>query len=144
MSQGRQIQLLELKGWKAIALVLGLAAFAGYRAVAARTTLEEDARERIELHLQARYARDAMAEIDPEAFDGADAREVLRVTKVEVRSLKARGWGDEVVVRAEVRVDGGIPPDGEPITYWRMTHGSVTGWTVDREVGPFSWWLGWL
>ncbi|HSR41022.1 MAG TPA: hypothetical protein VLL48_02590 [Longimicrobiales bacterium] len=144
MSADREIPLFKLTGWKAVAFLGLLVALVGYRTLGARRTLESDARDPVELHLKAKYARGALAGMDVDAPTSEDARELLRVTDVEIVSLRARGWGEEMVVRAEVRVDGGPPPDGEPVTYWRMRHGMVTGWTVEDEVGVVAWWLGWI
>lgn len=144
MSEDREIRLFELTGWKALVFMGVLVALIGYRTVGARRTLDTEARDPIEVHLRAKYARRAMAGMDLEAPTPEDARELLRVTDVEIVSLTARGWGEEMVVRAEVRVDGGPPPDGRPVSYWRMRHGMVTGWTVEDEVGVVSWWLSWI
>jgi hypothetical protein len=40
---------------------------------------------------------------------------------VEFVSLSAHGWREAMVVRTEVSVGGGTPPDGQPVRYLFLT-----------------------
>ncbi len=45
------------------------------------------------------------------------------------------------MVRAEILVDGGTPPDGRSVRYFRMRHSMVTGWRMRYEAHAVSYYL---
>jgi hypothetical protein len=58
--------------------------------------------------------------------------------------MKARGTPDDLVVRVKIRVDGGRPPDGREVRYFRMRHSTITGWRMERETGALAYYLNLL
>jgi hypothetical protein len=60
---------------------------------------------------------------------------------VEIVSISARGRGEKIIARAEIRVGGEEPPDGRPVRYFRMRHSMATGWTVRSETQSWSYYL---
>lgn len=141
---GDQVRIANLKGGPAVLVLAALIAFGAWRVYAARVALDTDARERIEEQLEARYLRGALADVGGGIPNGEQVEALLRSGRVEIQSLSARGTPGDVVVRVEATVDGQPPPDGEPVTYWRMSYSTVAGWRVERATTALSWWLAWL
>ena len=103
---------IQLKGWKAIAALAVIAAIFGGKFLMERRTLGLEV-----------------------------AEELLGLARIELPSIQARGRGDDVVVRVEIRVDGKEPPEGESVRYYRMSHSALTGWRVRRETTALSYYL---
>ena len=47
--------------------------------------------------------------------------------------------GDDVIVKVEIQVDGGPPPDGGAVRYYRMRYRGLSGWTVARRTSVWSY-----
>lgn len=141
---GGEIKIAELRGWSAVVVLVAVVAFGAWRTQAARRSLDTDAREQVEMWLKARYARMALAEVGEGTPTEEQVQRILASGRVEIVSLEARGTAGDMVVKAEATVDGEPPPDGEPVTYWRMTHSALTGWTVESSTSVLGWWLAWL
>lgn len=141
---GDQVRIAHLKGGPAVLVLAAMIAFGAWRMYAARVSLDSDARQRIEEQLEARYLRDALAAVGDGIPNAEQVEALLRSGRVEIQSLSARGTPDDMVVRVEATVDGQPPPDGEAVTYWRMSYSTITGWRVERAASAVSWWLAWL
>jgi hypothetical protein len=59
--------------------------------------------------------------------------------QVEFASLGAHGSHDTMVVRAEVTVNGGPPPDDRPVRYLFLTTKFGGGWMVMSETSEFNY-----
>lgn len=137
---------IKLKGLKALAALLVIGAVAAGKLAMERQTLETEAAEELKFWLSSEYLGEGLAEFDSVAAMGEEeARamtdELLRRAEVEFTDISARGRGDDVVVRVEVRVSGGDPPDGQRVRYFRMSHSALTGWRVLRETWALSYYL---
>lgn len=141
---GDQVRIANLKAGPALLVLAAVIAFGAWRMYAARVTLDSNARERIEEQLEARYLRGALADVGGGIPDSEQVEALLRSGRVEIQSLRARGTPGDMVVRVDATVDGQPPPDGETVTYWRMSYSTVTGWRVERATTALSWWLAWL
>jgi hypothetical protein len=61
---------------------------------------------------------------------------------VELTSMAARGTtGGAIVVRTEVTVDGGPPPDGRPVRYFWVVRkfGGEGSWLVTSETDAYRY-----
>lgn len=126
--------VVEFKGWKA-ALVVGLLlALAGFRYHTRAVTLDAAARDAVRSWVAGEYHRVPLVPrgLEP-PLDSAAATELLRQSGVEIRSMAARGWSDNAVVRLELSTHGGPPPDGRPVRYFRLLHLPSSGWRVVGE-----------
>jgi hypothetical protein len=136
---------IELKGWKAIAAlaVIAVVLFATFRAE--RSTLETEAADELKLWIRSEYLSSGMHGIDPGQMSEeeleAKGEELLSLSDVQFTSISARGRGDDIVVKVEIRVAGQVPPDGKPVRYFRMSHSTVTGWRVRHETTALSYYL---
>ncbi|HEX4575292.1 MAG TPA: hypothetical protein VH158_09185 [Gemmatimonadales bacterium] len=135
-----QVARVQLTGWKAVAVLAALLVYGGIRYHSHRVSLETAGRDAVRSWLVAEYERSALADPGlPRQLDSATADELLRRSEVELGSLSARGWGDNVVVRVEIAVRGGPPPDGRSVRYLRLAHGFATGWRVIGSSSAFSY-----
>ena len=110
-----------------------------------RSTLESGAVELIRLELRGEYSARELAGVDvsklSEAEMEAAAEELLALNSIALTSVSARGGGDDVIVKVEIQVAGGDPPDGKRVRYFGMSHGAVTGWRVERETTALSYYF---
>jgi len=136
---------LELKGWKAIAAlaIIVVIVVANFRAE--RSTLESEAADELKFWLRGEYVSSGLHGVDPDQMTDeelqAKGEELLKLSEIEFTSIKARGRGDDIVVKVEVRVSGQEPPDGRPVRYFRMEHSVVTGWRVRHQTTALSYYL---
>ncbi len=135
---------VKLSGRSAIVVVVLVVAFAVFQYATMKSTLSTGATDELKTWLAARYASAKLNEINrtnggvptPE-----QTAELLRTSQVEIASISSHGRGDNIVVRAEIRVAGGPPPDGKSVRYYRMTHSMATGWHLKGETSKWSYYL---
>jgi len=138
---------IKLTGWKAIVAILAVLAFLAYRYNAMHTTVATEAADELRFWLAAEYMAAGLPALE-QAVESGDAvaaeiqaQEILARERIEFPDLSARGSPEDVVVRAEILVDGRAPPVGKPVRYFRMEHSMVTGWRMQREVHAISYYL---
>jgi hypothetical protein len=144
---------VKLNGVNAVVALVLLGGFAAYRMSTMRTELETDALQELKLHLAAEYAGKGVASFSgalqsnqPMSDQEAAARTqaILAAQSITFPSVSARGmWrgGGDVVARVEIQVDGGAPPDGDSIRYYRMQYRGVSGWDVKGRTSAWAYWL---
>jgi hypothetical protein len=137
---------IEVSGWRAIAVgVLALAVFGG-RAYRRVENVPDDGREALRTWLVKEYTGRGLKDV---AQRLADHRAGLPdqplelpavMPQVEFVSLSAHGWrSDSMIVRTEISVDGGPPPDGRSIRYLFLTTKVEGGWMVLSESDSYSY-----
>jgi hypothetical protein len=141
---------IELTGWKAIAVLVVILGISGYRIYTHFPSVSDDGREALRTWLVKDYTGRGVKDL---ARLVADYRAGLPVQpmatpavepKVEFVSLSAHGWHDAMVVRTEVSVDGGPPPDGQPVRYLFLTTKIEGGWMVLSESDSFRYYTALL
>ncbi|MBW1743447.1 MAG: hypothetical protein JRJ47_08470 [Deltaproteobacteria bacterium] len=139
---------INVKGWKAIPVILVVLAIVGYKYYAMKSTLDTNATQVINFWLLAEYAGKALNDPKltnfgamPSAEADLAAEELLKLQKIDIKSIGARGKGDNIVVRVEIEVDGKAPPDGKSIRYFHMRHSTITGWSMKRDASWPSYYL---
>lgn len=135
---------IRVRGLPAVMVLAGVLAFGAWRYVAAHQTIDSGARAQIQVQLTARYVKRAVGNVSQGSLSAENVQEMLKAGRVEIRSLRARGSPDEMIARVEATVDGQVPPDGESVTYWRLSHSSLLGWRVERSATALDWWLALL
>ena len=138
---------LQLSGWKAIAVIGIVMAVAGYRFMAVRTTLETGGADELKMWVLADYVRQGLPALE-QALESGDmqaaeeqAQQLIAAERIRFTEMKARGTPDDLVVRVKIRVDGGAPPDGREVRYFRMSHSTITGWRMERETSALGYYL---
>lgn len=136
---------IELSGWKAISVLALILAVTGFQVHSRFRSVSEDGREALRQWLVREYegrGPKALAKL------AADYRAAVRVDpeplpavepKVEFVSVSAHGWEDTMVVRTQVTVDGGPPPDDRPVRYLFLTTKPGGGWMVFGESDSFQY-----
>lgn len=139
---------VTVKGWQAIPVILVVLAIVGYKYYAMRSTLDTDATQVIKFWLLAEYAGEALDDPKWQNLDAMSSAEadraaegLLKLARIDIKSIGARGKGDNIIVRVEIAVDGKAPPDGKPIRYFRMTHSTITGWRMKWDAHWVSYYL---
>jgi hypothetical protein len=137
----------RVTGWKAVIVLIAVAAFLGWRYSALQTSLATEAADELRFWLAAEYIAQGLPALQ-DALDRGDdaaaelqAQEIVARDRIEFPQLSARGSSEDVVVRAEILVDGKAPPDDRSVRYFRMEHSMVTGWRMRWEVHAISYYL---
>lgn len=132
----------ELKGWKAIAVLAGLVAVFVLRIYLRIQTVDDGGREAVRAWLVKDY-RGETAEKLREKLDRIKAGLPVppkdpRIPDVQVTAIKGHGTAHHMVVRAEVSVDGGPPPDGQEVRYFELSCCiEDVGWYVPYESNEY-------
>lgn len=139
--QPRQADVMHtrLKGLPAILLCVALAVFGGFRSLTAGADLEPQVAQELARRLGAEYVGQQLRGVAVEDLTPAKVDSVLASQNVTFASIDARGRRNDMVVRAEILVDGRPPADGSHVRYYRVSHGAVTGWRVERETTAFAY-----
>ncbi len=138
----------QFRGWQslvAVAAVLGLWGIQMYLHVRPVDDAMRDAvREELLNEYSGRGPKD-VARLVAEARAGSPVEPVQPLVQrnVEFTSIAARGKmdGRVTLVRAEVTVDGGPPPDGRPVRYFRVSGKFTGGWMVIGESDSYSYFM---
>jgi hypothetical protein len=107
----------ELKGWKAAAVAVVILGMIGYCTSTRFRTVDDAGREVLRTWLIRDFqglGPKGLAQRVADYRAGVRTQEEApsKVPEVEITSLSAHGLPDNMVVRVEVTVDGGPPPDG--------------------------------
>jgi hypothetical protein len=136
---------IELTGWKAIVVAVIILAVTGFRMYSRFPTVTGDGRKALREWLVKDYTGrgpKALAQRVADHKAGLPDRPMpapAELPNVELVSLSAHGWRDAMVVRSEISVDGGTPPDGQPVRYLFLTTKYEGGWMVLAESDSFRY-----
>jgi hypothetical protein len=136
----------QFKGWQAVAAIAVVAVFMGGRVYLRVRPVEDGLRDAVKARLQNEYSgrgpKDVMR-ILAEAKEGRPVEQLQPVVQrdVEFTSIAAHGrmGGMYTLVRAEVRVDGGPPPDGRVVRYFSVMEKLGGGWMVAGESDSYRY-----
>jgi len=136
---------IELTGWKAIVVAVLILGVSGYRLYSRFQTVSDDGRGALREWLVKDYTGRGPRALAKRVADYRaglpdQPLEVPAVMpQVEFVSLSAHGMRDAMVVRTEISVDGGPPPDGQPVRYLFLTTKPEGGWMVLSESDSFNY-----
>ena len=138
----------QFRGWHALLAVAALAGFFGIKMYMHVVSVDEPMRDALREELMKEYsglgAKD-VTRILNEAHDGQPVEEPVQPAvqrDVEFKSISARGTMGKPVklVRVEITVDGGPPPDGRSVRYFQMETKFVgDGWMVIGESDSYNY-----
>ena len=135
----------ELTGWKAIvAGVLLIGLFAG-RVYLHLPNVTEEGRAALRTWLVKDYTGRGPRDVAQRVADYRAGKPVQPLDlpavmpDVQFVSVSAHGWRDAMVVRTEISVDGGPPPDGQPVRYLFLTTKFEGGWMVLSESDSYRY-----
>jgi hypothetical protein len=130
---------VRLTGWKAVAVLVLLLGFVGFRWVTARSALDSQGREALEQWIALELQRPMLADTTGDPADRA--QDLLSAGKVRIRSMSAHGPLDNMVVRVELEPSADLPAGTELTRYYRMQYSSLTGWRHRGNATALSWYL---
>ena len=137
---------ISIKGWKVIPVLVVVLVIVGYKYYAMNATLDTDAMSVIKTWILAEYVGKGIDNLKLQNLDAMSpeqaeraAEQLLKLNRIDIKSIKARGKGDNIVVRVEITVDGKTPPDGKRIRYFRIKHSMITGWTMKGRATSLSY-----
>jgi hypothetical protein len=139
----------QLRGWHALVALPLVLAFWGLEMYLHVRPVDDAMRDALRAELLNEYSgrgpKDA-ARLVAEARAGTPVEDVQPLVQrdVEFTSIAARGkmGAPVILVRAEITVDGGPPPDGRPVRYFRMSTKFVGGgWMVVGEGDSYNYFM---
>lgn len=135
-----------LRGWQAIAAIVALLGFFGIKAALHVRSVDDEMRAAVRERLLNEYSTRGpqdLARMVQEAREGLPVEMPTPVVQrdVEFNSIAAHGkiGGGAALVRAQVTVDGGPPPDGRSIRYFAISPKMEGGWMVMGESNSYSY-----
>jgi hypothetical protein len=134
-----QIGRIELTGWKAIAALVLILGVTGIRVSSRIQTVSNDGREALREWLVKDYSGrgpKALAQRVAAYRQGvSDALDIPAVPdpNIDFAAVTAHGSADAMIVRTEISVDGGPPPDDHRVRYLFLTTRVGGGWMVLSE-----------
>lgn len=137
----------QLRGWHAVVGIIAVIGFMGIQMWLRVRPVDDGMRDAVRVELLNEYSGRGpkdIARLVTEARQGLPVEHVPEVVQrdVEFTSIAAHGrmGGMVTVVRAEVTVDGGPPPDGRPVRYFRVTRKFMdSGWMVVGETDSYNY-----
>jgi hypothetical protein len=139
----------QLRGWQAVAALVALGGVTGVEMYSRVRPVNDAMRDAVRSELLAEYSgrgpRD-IARFVAEARAGEPVEPVPALVQrdVEFASMAGRGTiGGAIVVRAEVTVDGGPPPDGRAVRYFWVSRkfGGDGAWLVMGESNAYQYFM---
>jgi hypothetical protein len=121
---------ITLRGWPAVIALVVIVGLYGLTFVVSRRALDEEGLTPIRQQLIGEYTAALLPDVDPQDPDPAAVERLTALERIEFASVSVRGFGSDVIVRVEPRVDGEPPPDGRSARYFRMSYSSLTGWRM--------------
>jgi hypothetical protein len=139
---------IQLRGWQAVAGLVVLAGITGVQMYSRMSSVDDAMRDAVRTELLQEYSGRGpkdIARFVAEAHAGQPVEPVPALVQrdVEFKSMAARGTsGGATVVRTEVTVDGGPPPDGRPVRYfWVSRKFDSPSWLVMGESNPYQYFM---
>ena len=139
---------VKLTGWQAVAAIVVVVLFGGYRLLYAGSTLETEGKAAIEEWIANEYQRYHLKRTDLSQEEQASL--LIDAADVKIESLSARGGPSDTVVRVEIapnlprEVREGHrphPPDMSYTQYYRMEFSNLQGWHSVRDSTALSYYL---
>lgn len=130
---------IELSGWKAVVVGVLILVVTGYRFYSRFPAVSDDGRAALREWLVKDYTGrgpKALAKRVADYRAGLPDQPLILPAEephVELVSVSAHGSRDAMIVRTEISVDGGSPPDGQPVRYLFLTTKVGGGWMVLSE-----------
>jgi hypothetical protein len=136
---------IELTGWKAIVVAVLILGVSGYRISTRIRTVNDEGQQALRSWLVKDYTGRGPKALAKRVADyrAGLAQQPLDLPAaepdVEFVSVSGHGGRDAMVVRTEISVDGGPPPDGQPVRYLFLTTKYEGGWMVLSESDSFRY-----
>jgi hypothetical protein len=124
---------ITLRGWPAVIALVVVAGLYGVTFLVSRRALDDKALDPIRRQLEGEYTAVLLPGVDPRDPDPDALARLTALERIEFASVSVRGFGSDIIVRVEPRVEGEPPPDGRDVRYYRMSYSTLNGWRVRRQ-----------
>jgi len=139
--------VIPLTNKQGAAVILIIVILVAWRVFVIRAEAPEAVKEPLREALAVEYAGQALPSIEASVaandLDSLSKRfSNLKTTMetIEVSSITARTASEDgIYIRAEVRVNGGDPPDGRTVRYFLFGRSSIAGWHYQRDATAFEY-----
>jgi hypothetical protein len=139
----------RLQGWQAVAALVVMAGITGVEMYSRIRPVDDGMRDAVRAELLQEYSGRGpkdIARFVAEARSGSPVEPVPALVQrdVEFTSMAARGrmGGGSILVRADVTIDGGPPPDGRLVRYFRVQRKfGGEGWLVVGESDAYQYFM---
>ena len=138
---------IQLTGKTAIIVAIIVIAFGIFNYSKMQKSLDNAAKKEIITYIQFEILREYVPSLTEAVKTGDPAvtelsEEMLRKKdSIQIVSIKARGSKKDVIIKAEVLIDGKIPSNGKSIKYYSCEYSNLLGWRVNYETSSFSYHL---
>ena len=136
----------QLRGWHAVVAIALLLGFFGVKTYLRIRPVDDEMRDAVREELLNEYSGRGpkdIARLVAQARQGSPVGPVPALVQrdVEFTSIQAHGrmGGPVTLVRADVTVDGGPPPDGRSTRYFRLSRKFTGGWMVVGESDSYRY-----
>jgi len=139
---------LVVKGKPALVIIVLTALFFGWRLLVTNDTVAPELEEEVRGILAMEYARSLLGDLkagvaakDEERLIKDVERLKTYTRKITFTSLKSRGGGANLYVRAEILVDGKAPPAGKAVRYFHFHNFPGAGYVYQEEAWALDYYL---
>ena len=132
-------QTVTLTGWKAVAAIVLVLGFVGFRFYTTRQALDTDGRQYLEEWISMELRGPLLADTTTSLEERGAA--VLGAGNVTIRSLTGFGSSDDLVVKVELEPNSELPPGTELVRYYRLEYGMLTGWTHRADASALMYYM---
>ncbi|MFC1522568.1 hypothetical protein ACFL6Y_09180 [Elusimicrobiota bacterium] len=140
----------KLTGWGIIIAILMIGGFIAVKFHLGQITVKMGAKKVLKARLVTECFRELplnsmkpgkMSEKELEQVGEKVSDTLKKIDRIEIKSISALGRGVNIVVRAEILVDGKVPAGKKRVRYFRMKYSTLTGWRYKRETTASSYYL---
>jgi hypothetical protein len=135
----------ELKGWMAVAAGLAFLAVMGYRTATRFQTVDDAGRGAVRERLIREYQGLGPKELAKRVEEYRAGLPVqietpaAAIPNIELTTLSAHGLPHSMIAKVGVSVDGGPPPNGPSVRYFRLTRTGEGTWYVLAETNSYQY-----
>jgi hypothetical protein len=133
---------ITLTGWKAAAFLALPLAWGGAQLWYHIRPVDDAGRRAVQAWLLRGYREETAADMVRKlanAKDGLAPDPEPPPMDVEIVSASAHGGTSHMIVKVEVTVNGGAPPDGRPIRYLYVSRNFDNTWNILSETDSYSY-----
>ena len=139
---------ITITGKSAVVVLALIVVFISWRLLATYDTVAPEIEKELRIVLGAEYARtllpsmqEAVAAMDEATLEKKAEELHTYREKITFASLRRRGGGSNVYVRAVVLVDGKPPPAGKSVRYFQFSHSYLLGYIYKQEAFALNYYL---
>ena len=151
MNHHQESPKIVIKGIPALIIIVLVVAFFLWRVLITNDVVDSELEELVRQQLAIEYTRSMLPDLQ-KSVDAGDEDKVQEemerleayTKKITFTSLKSKGGGDNLYVRAEILVDGKAPPVGKSLRYFHFHKSMLVGYVYQEEAWALEYYLPFL